>query len=95
MSEEVEAFISRLTSLQEKLQQQSPDYKTLLSTIHSNLRKDPDLVHILSNEQIGVIVAGLSKHTGITLVEATLKRSSKAPKVTLSSLGLDGLDDLL
>ena len=56
-----------------QLEQQLPGYKDLLRVIHTNLKADPDMVHLLSEEQIGVIVAGLMKHTGVVIATAASK----------------------
>lgn len=82
-----EQLVGKILELQEKLQQQAPGYESLLHTIHSNLSKDPDLVHLLTNEQIGIICLGLQKRTGVEMskIEAKKKTSSKE-KVSLADL---------
>jgi hypothetical protein len=68
-----EVLFSKLLTLQEELEKALPNYKESLREIHNLLRSDPDMVHILSEEQVGLVVAGLSKHKGVVLVEATSK----------------------
>lgn len=79
---------TQITELQEKLHKALPDYKELLQVIHTNLRKDEDLVHLLSPEDIGVIVAGLSKHKNIVIATATAKGSGgkKSKSITVDDL---------
>lgn len=69
----------RITLLQDSLEKQLPDYKNLLRTIHSILQKDEELVHVLKEEQIGVVLAALQKHKGVviaTVVEKAGKREA-------------------
>lgn len=84
-----EQMKERILSLQEALQQQLPGYESLLHTIHRNLASDPDTVHLLSEEEIGVIVAALSKRTGVLImkeIEEKAKKSVKSGKVVLGDL---------
>lgn len=78
----------RIAQLQECLEVNAPTYQSLLHTIHQNLMKDPDVVHLLSEEEIGVIVSGLSKHKNIVI--ATTVSKSKTSKA-LKNVGLDDL----
>ena len=79
--------------LQEALQKQSPGYEQLLQTIHVALNKDEELVHLLSDEEVGTIVAGLSKKTNI-VIAATESKSGKGKTATGKSLKEVSADDL-
>ena len=82
-----EAVIAKINELQVSLQERLPNYESLLHTIHRNLATDPDVVNILTEEQIGVIVAGLQKRTGVFIAaEVVAKVKKKTGKI--------GLDDL-
>ena len=82
-----EQIKGRILQLQEALQKQLPGYESLLHTIHANLAKDPETVHLLSEEEIGTICAGLSKRTGVFIAAESLKKKApKAGKVTLDDL---------
>jgi hypothetical protein len=63
----------KISQLQEALQQQSPGYEELLRTIHVALHKDEELVHLLSEEEVGTIVAGLGKKTNIVIANLESK----------------------
>jgi hypothetical protein len=78
---------ARIADLQEMLQKQLPGYESLLHTIHRNLSMDPETTQLLSDEEIGVIVAGLSKRTGIFITKVeTEKKLKKGGKITLDDL---------
>lgn len=77
----------KIRQLREKMQQAMPGYEDLLHIIHRNLAQDPDTVQLLTEEEIGVIVAGLQKRSGTFLAE---KAATKAVK-TGKKVGLDDL----
>lgn len=65
----LDQMAQKIADLQSQLQQMAPGYESLLHQIHVNLQKDPDLVHLLSDEQVGVIVAGLSRKKNVVIAE--------------------------
>jgi len=79
--------VDRIAMLQETLRNNSPAYESLLHTIHVQLAKDPDVVHLLTEDQIGMIVAGLSKKKDV-VIATTLQKSKKT---SLKNIGLDQL----
>lgn len=79
----------KIVALQAALQQSLPGYESLLFTIHQEIKKDPDIAHILSEEQVGIIVAGLSKKKGIIISEE--KARSPAAKASLKKTTVDDL----
>lgn len=90
--EDVFSFKEKVADLQGKLLASHPEMPVLLRTIHSQLRQDPELVTTLSEEDIGVIVRGLSIHTNTQItatVSAGVKKQSAAAmiKAALKSSG--------
>ncbi len=75
-----EAIKSKIADLCEALQKQLPSYESLLHTIHRNLATDPDTVQFLTDEEIGIICAGLSKKTGIMIAKAEADKMSRSKK---------------
>lgn len=67
----------KLASLEHALTSQLPGIATLLRDIHSNLKKDPDLVTILSEEECNILVRGLEKQTSTVIATAALKSKPK------------------
>lgn len=75
-------IVTKINTLQSLLQVAAPNYENLLREIHTNLASDADVVHLLSEEQIGVIVAGLSKKKGIVIAEVIAKKKKASLKNT-------------
>lgn len=78
----------KIIELQEQLQTQQPGYESLLFTIHKQLAGDEETVHLLSEEEIGVIFAGLSKKKNIIVAEI---KSKAAKKTSLRSTTADDI----
>lgn len=86
--DKTEQFFQRIADLQVALQQRAPNYEYLLKVIHTNLKDDPELPHLLSPEQVGIIVAGLSQKKGIILAKAAGKdKTASGKKLKDVSLG--------
>lgn len=84
----------RLEELQSALQTQAPGYEGLLFRIHKDLQADPDLVHLLTDEQVGVLVAGLSKKKNVVIAEPEKLKSKTKTADGKKSLKDVGLDDI-
>ena len=78
----------KLLHLQAALLAATPDMPTLLRDIHTQLKKDPEVVTILTEDQCAVIVQGLVKVTNSTIAAAAI---SKAPKKALSKITVSDL----
>lgn len=70
-----EAISIRIQELYDSVQSTLPNMPTLLREIHSNLKQDPELVTLLSPEQVSIIVSGLSKQTQTTITTSILSGS--------------------
>ncbi len=79
-----------MAELEQALDEQVPGFVSILSQIHKKLRADPDIVTLLSDEEVGVIVAGLETHTNVTIVapSAIKAAKSKARKEPVSAMDL-------
>jgi hypothetical protein len=87
-----EQLAGMVSQLQQELQQQLPGYERLLHEIHVRLSKEEDLVHFLTEEQIGIIVAALCKKKNIVIQAAELNKKTKtASGKKLKDIGLDEL----
>ena len=86
---EASLLIEKIEELKEKLQNAAPGYEGLLYTIHKQLAADEQLVHILTEDQIGIIVAGLSKKKNIIIASAV---SAKTTKASLKNVSLGDLE---
>lgn len=79
-----------MAELEAALDAEVPGFVSILSQIHKKLRADPDVVTLLDDEEIGVIVAGLEKHTNVTIVapSAIKAAKSKAKKEPVTAMDL-------
>ena len=78
----------KLAQLEEGLKAAVPNIATLLRDIHRNLKSDPDIVTLLSDEECSVLVRGLKKQTSTSI--ATTASKAK-PKKALSKMTLADL----
>lgn len=82
----IERLQVKINDLQSQLQVNAPGYAGLLHEIHRALAEDESLVHLLKEEEIGVIIAGLSKRKSIVIADAI---KNKVTSKQLSKLGAD------
>jgi hypothetical protein len=85
-----QAFIVRekLAQLETILNEKAPGLPTLLRDIHSTLKKDPDVVTLLSEEECSILVNGLKKQMSTEIATSALKSK---PKKALKQMTLDDL----
>ena len=67
-----------MAEIEAALNERVPGFVSILSTIHKKLRADPNIVTLLDDEEIGVIVAGLEKHTNVTIVAPSAIKAAKS-----------------
>ena len=78
----------KLARLEEQLLAATPEMPTLLRDIHTSLKKDPDVVTLLSDEECSILVRGLLKQTQTTITTSVLKapRKKAMSKMTTADL---------
>ena len=85
-------LLSRLASLEEALLARDPMMKTHLGAIHKQLITYEELVHLLSDDQIGKIVAAQQVHTSTVLIQEVSSKAGKTKAANRTAkLGLDDL----
>lgn len=83
---------AKITEMNTLLLADHPQMPVLLRDIHNQIRRDPELVTIITEEEIGMIVNGLKKQTKTELVTQTVKASkTAATKKALSKLTADDI----
>jgi hypothetical protein len=82
---------TKINSLEQALLTAHPMMDSLLQTIHRNLQKDPELIHMLKPEQRATIFAGLQKKTQTKIVEDTVKSAASGRNRGLKNIGLEDL----
>mgnify|MGYP006995681237 CR=1 FL=1 len=78
----------QLATLEAALLAKDPSMPQHLRTIHAQLKKDPDLVTLLTEEECNILVEGLKKQTGVSIAVAAIK---SAPKKAMSKMTLSDL----
>lgn len=78
----------KLASLEAALLEGTPNMPILLREIHRNLKNDPDIVTLLSEEDCSILVQGLKKVTATTIATTAIKKGSKK---ALSKMTVDDL----
>lgn len=80
----------KIQSLQTAILDKHPTMPTLLREIHTALKKQPENVIILSEEDICTIVKGLEIQTNTFLAETVAKSAKSSSKVgAIKKLGAD------
>ena len=78
----------KLLEMEGILASNTPGLPNLLRTVHTLLKKDPEVVTLLSEAECNTLVEGLKEHTKIELATKAMKSK---PKKSLKSTGLDDL----
>lgn len=77
----------QILTLQQALLANQPNMPGLLREIHQRLKADPEVVTLLTEDQIAVIVEGLKVHTATSIVTAKEKKTAtKLKDVELDDL---------
>lgn len=79
----------KMAALEAALNEATPGLPTLLREIHGQLKKDPNLVTILTEDECSILVRGLKVQTSTEIAKSVLKKASgkKAQsKLTLADL---------
>lgn len=78
----------KILEVENILNNNQPGLPNLLKTIHTILKKDPEVVTLLSEEECNVIVEGLKEHTK---VEIAAKAMKSTPRKALKQTTLEDL----
>lgn len=70
-----ETIALKIAELHQSILDKHPRMPTLLREIHANLKLDPEIVTLLSPEEVSVIVNGLSIQTQTTITTSILSGS--------------------
>jgi hypothetical protein len=83
----------KVAALSQAILSRHPTMPTLLREIHGALKKQPENITILSEEDIQTVFRGLEQHTQTFLAQQTVgsKKSSKSIAAKLANLGDDAL----
>lgn len=85
-TETAESIAMKIAELDSLIKSAHPRMPMLLRDIHTILKNDPDNVTLLSESDIGTIVAGLKLQTKTVITAAALSKKSSLKKTTLADL---------
>jgi len=77
MSIDIEGLNIKIAELAEAIEKQVPNYASILATIHKETAAQPELLYKLNDEQIAVVINGLSKLHKVEIVEPKEKKAAK------------------
>ena len=80
----------KVQELEQALLAEHPQMPTLLRQIHAGLLQNPAAIHSLSDDQISLIIRGLTSYTNTEIVASTKPKASAAKKA-LSKVTADDL----
>jgi hypothetical protein len=79
----------KVAELSELILSKHPRMPLLLREIHTALRKQPENVTLMSEEEIAVVVAGLKVQTGVEFATAAIKDKSPSTTKRLKNATVD------
>lgn len=68
---------SNLLEMQEVLDNNTAGLPSLLRTIHGQLKSDPEIVTLLSDDECNILVEGLKSHTSTELACKAMKGKTR------------------
>lgn len=77
-------LVREMEELEASLEQNVPGFVTILRDIHKKLAADPLTVTLLSREERGTIVKGMTRHANITIATKAVSKTSRSKKVAVS-----------
>ena len=80
-----EQISERIAELKVALEEANPGYSDQLKLIHKMLKDSESTVYLLTDEEIGVICAGLIKKTNTVILEEAKKVSKKKASKNLTA----------
>lgn len=81
-------LVREMEELEAALEQNVPGFVTLLRDIHKKLAEDPLTVTLLSLEERGTIVKGMTRHANVTIATKAIKSTSKGKKGPVTAADL-------
>lgn len=84
-------LLDKIYGLEKALKEAHPSMDSLLQTIHRNLQKDQELIHLLKPEQRAIIFQGLQKKTSTKIIDDTVKSASSGRNKSLKNIGIEDL----
>ena len=81
----------KLLALQAAILSSHPTLPTLMREIHQNLKADPAVVTLMTEEEIQIVVSGLKEITSTQIATSLAKPASAAAKKALKNVSSNDL----
>lgn len=81
-------LVREMEELEAALEQNVPGFVTILRDIHKKLAEDPLTVTLLSLEERGTIVKGMTRHANVTIATKAVSKTGSRKKVAISASDL-------
>lgn len=91
---DADQFLRQLQDLDAATVEKSPDIRQFSRLIRKNLEQYPELTHILTDEQLGIITSGILTLAGVETEPKTKAAKTKRAKVKIEDLGNKDINDL-
>lgn len=91
---DADEFINKMQMLDQATVEKTPDIRTFTLKIRQNLQQYPELTHILTDEQLNIIVSGAIYISGQELLPKTKQGKSAKATLDIKKLSEQSLDDL-
>ena len=76
----------KLKELEEALEAEVPGFNSILFDVHKALSNDPNCITVFNDEEIGLVVKALIKHTEISVTTTAPKTARRTQKFDASEL---------
>lgn len=93
VDERLVPILELMSSIEETLQKENPEIELYMVKINQNLRQFPELIHLLTDEQIAPYYKAVLKQANIKLApkKAAAKKKAEVVEITDDIFGLEGL----
>lgn len=91
---DADAFVGTLRNLDAATVEKTPDIRQFSRSIRKNLEQYPELMHILSDDQLGIICSGVLTLANVETAPKTKAAQNKQAKKKIEDLGSMKVDDL-
>lgn len=81
-----ESIKAQLADLEQALEQRLPGMKTMLADIYKQMKNEPDVVTVMSEEEIAVVVRGLKVYANAEIPVSKSASKTKKPKYSPEDL---------
>lgn len=79
-------FRKELAEIEMRLNDESPNFGTILRDLHRSMAEDPNVVTVLSPEEIGIITKGLATTANVTISVTKKTSTRRTQQITVDDI---------